>query len=64
MSEEKLPTATHGWLAMVHVYPVNDLKEHTTDRCWCNPTEEDGNILIHNSMDKREQFETGERKPS
>lgn len=49
-----------------HVYPVNDLREHETDGkpCWCNPRiEEDGMLIVHNSMDKREEYEQG-RKPS
>jgi hypothetical protein len=49
-----------------HVYPLNDLKEHVTDgpeQCWCQPLETDG-VIVHNSMDGREAFETGERKPS
>lgn len=55
-----------------HVYPVSDLREHDTtcvkvSRCWCNPVlqiEDEGVIIVHNSMDGREAFETGERKPS
>ena len=54
----------HGWKALVHVYPVNDTRAHTTENCWCAPTEEDGQIIIHNSADEREKFETRERKPS
>lgn len=53
-------------LAPLHVVPVDDLREHSTDSdkpCWCNPTIEDG-VIVHNSMDGREHFETGERKPS
>lgn len=49
-----------------HVYPVNDLREHVTDGrpCWCNPEiDEDAHVVIHHSLDDREQFETGERKP-
>lgn len=49
-----------------HVVPVNDLREHSVDSdipCWCNPREDDG-VIIHNSMDQRELYETGERKPS
>jgi len=49
-----------------HVIPLNDLREHSSDSdkpCWCKPHEEDG-VIVHNSMDGREQFETGERKPS
>ncbi len=48
-----------------HVYPINDFKEHFTDGrlCWCGPKSERG-LVIHNSMDGREKYETGERKPS
>lgn len=31
--------------------------------CWCQPREVDG-VLVHNSADGREAFETGERRPS
>jgi hypothetical protein len=55
----------HGWFAKVHVYPVNDLRSHTMEDCWCNPThDEEDEIIIHNSADEREKFETQERKPS
>jgi hypothetical protein len=49
----------------LHVVPVNDLREHIEDgiKCWCKPHEETG-VIVHNSMDGREKFETGERKPS
>ena len=52
-----------------HVYPQNDLHEHETEGedCWCSPLVEyegAGKLVIHNSMDEREKFETGERKPS
>lgn len=48
-----------------HVVPINDLREHCSDgeQCWCKPREEDG-VIVHNSMDGREKFETGERKLS
>jgi len=48
-----------------HVVPLDDLRDHVTDGtlCWCRPREEDG-VVVHNSMDGREAFETGERKPS
>lgn len=46
-----------------HVYPVEDLREHDlSGQCWCNPAL-DGNLVIHNSMDRREEYEQG-RKPS
>ena len=51
-----------------HVYPVDDLREHVIDGpgCWCNPTPDDEypSLLIHHAMDRREEFETGERLPS
>lgn len=56
MSEELKP---------LHVYPIGDLRPHEADgkQCWCHPTEDDG-VIVHNSMDEREKYETGERKPS
>lgn len=53
----------------VHVIPVNDLREHVSDgeECWCRPEIEcvlGGSIITHHSMDRREEYETGERKPS
>lgn len=51
----------------MHVYPLNDFREHETDGrdCWCGPRidDEDG-IVVHNSLDGREHYETGERKPN
>ena len=48
-----------------HVYPINDLMDHKTDgtSCWCNPDIDDG-VVVHNAMDRREKYETGELKPS
>jgi len=51
----------------IHVVPVGDLREHLSSKdCWCNPTEDEEcpEIYIHHSMDGREAFETGERKPT
>jgi hypothetical protein len=49
-----------------HVVPINDLREHVEDgtRCWCKPTVDEDGLIVHNSMDGREKFETGERKVS
>jgi len=55
---------------IAHIEPVGDLREHDTGArgdCWCRPTVEShgaGWVVIHNAMDGREAFETGERKPS
>lgn len=49
----------------LHVIPVNDLREHEFADCWCRPViDEESGYVVHNSMDRREEFETGERKPS
>ena len=51
----------------VHIVPVNDLREHVIEpdvTCWCQPTlDEEDNIWVHNSMDGREDYESGARKP-
>jgi hypothetical protein len=46
-----------------HVYPFNDLREHSLADCWCRPTDDDG-IMVHNSLDGRELYERGERQLS
>lgn len=70
MSSNEYP---NGWnvtlepdhVGMFHVFPINDLKEHTCVDCWCKPEvdNEAPGLLVHNSMDKREEYEEG-RKPS
>lgn len=54
---------------VLHVVPQNDLKDHVCNRmkCWCLPVlvdDEKCYIVVHNSMDGRENYETGERLPS
>ncbi len=68
MSEVKTINNTDDgkWLATAkYVVPIGDLKWHQADskKCWCKPTADDG-LIIHNSMDGRELYERGERKPS
>jgi hypothetical protein len=46
-----------------HVYPVNDLREHSVEDCWCHPTDDEG-VMVHNSLDGREFYERGDRKVS
>lgn len=50
---------------IVHVLPVDDLKEHTeTDDCECHPRIEyvgdGGKLVVHNSYDGREFLERWE----
>lgn len=46
----------------IHVIPLNDWREHSeTKECWCKPKDVNG-ITVHNSMDQREKYETGELK--
>ncbi len=49
-----------------HVLPLGDLRDHAASRlCWCCPDEDphEAHIIVHNSMDRREDFEKG-RAPS
>lgn len=51
---------------VTHVVPLDDMYEHFLDsECWCCPDlDEEFFVATHNSADHREQYETGERKPS
>lgn len=49
---------------VIHTIPVNDLREHIESRfCWCKPRqdEEEPALWIHNSMDRREEYEQGRK---
>lgn len=51
----------------LHVVPQGDLREHDPwPTCWCKSVEDDEEpgLWVHQSMDGREAFETGERLPS
>ncbi len=50
---------------ITHVYPIQDLRDHILEgaMCWCKPTV-DEDVIVHNSMDDREDFECGNRKVS
>lgn len=56
--------------AIMHSYPVGDIREHNMRGrgvCWCNPRIEEvefGYAVMHNSMDGRELYECGQRRPS
>lgn len=45
----------------LHVVPLNDLREHIVDpavECWCRPTMDEFGVVVHNSLDRRELYET------
>lgn len=46
-----------------HVYPLNDFRPHEVDgkSCWCNPTVDQDGVIVHNSMDRREEYEEGRK---
>jgi hypothetical protein len=49
---------------VLHVLPSGDLKRHGHSMdCWCRPTMDDG-VVAHNSMDRREEYERGDRRSS
>ena len=54
----------NGWCLLKHpseVMPINDIKWHIPGYdCWCNPRLDEDCILVHNSMDNRENtYEKG-----
>lgn len=59
-----------GWLVSellsggMEVTPIGDTRDHTSgEGCWCSPFDDDG-VLVHNSLDRREEFERHERSAS
>lgn len=42
------------------VFPLGDLRDHDPDdpACWCKPRWDDA-VLVHNAMDRREEYENG-----
>lgn len=52
------------WMPEIHALPDDDLRDPVHGRdCWCKPTEEDyqGGIWLHNAIDGREEYETGQK---
>ena len=56
-----------GWLLLSdpsEVIPIDDLREHTPGfSCWCRPADDEG-IISHNALDRREEYESGARRPN
>lgn len=49
--------------ADIHIIPLNDFIEHISSKdCWCNPKalEYDDKVIVHNAMDQRDKYETGQ----
>jgi hypothetical protein len=61
-----------GWLLHssnnqgdMHVVPRQDLRSHLLSlECWCKPVEdiEEPGLWVHNALDQREKYESGELK--
>ena len=50
----------------LHVTPQDDLRPHPLSMdCWCRPFRdpETRAVVLHNALDQRERYETGELKP-
>lgn len=64
---EHVPVDYEGKLAYLHVVPRHDIRLHQLDpTCWCDPFGDPDHleVVIHNSADGRERYETGGSKPS
>lgn len=47
-----------------HAVPEFDMRKHVAScDCWCEPFERELGIFAHNSLDEREKYEDGIRKP-
>lgn len=58
----------YGWVTShgknrVHVFPVGDLREHKrSSKCWCSPDIDENGTVVHNSADRREDYEQKTRQ--
>ena len=60
-SGDAMTSARPDW----HIIPLNDLRPHEPEmKCWCRPEINEDNVAVHHSMDGREDFQSGARKPS
>lgn len=60
-----MTTMRGGWYCDAEaVVPLDDLRPHVNSvDCWCGPLFQ-GEVLVHNSADRREDYEDGVRKVS
>ena len=56
-----MPWGTYEYKEKIHVMPTDE--DHYFEGCNCCP-EDDGEVVIHNSFDGREDFEIKKRLPS
>ena len=57
----ELAWAVYATDGLPHVAPLRDLRPHDmTKGCWCHPIEDAG-VMVHHSMDRREEFELGRK---
>lgn len=46
----------------LHVMPINDLREHISKaECFCKPFYVGDGVYLHNSLDRREEYEEGRK---
>lgn len=52
----------HGGGQPEEIWPIDDLKDHVLwpGPCWCGATEDAEGVVMHDSMDQRERYESGE----
>lgn len=57
-----------GWIVFrdpPEVSPMNDIRYHVCgDACWCSPGLDTELVLVHNALDRREDYQERGRKPS
>jgi hypothetical protein len=62
------PFSPLAWTVMGQpneVVPMNDIREHVQGmRCWCSPDVDESMTIIHNALDRRDDYMEGRRRPS
>jgi hypothetical protein len=47
------------------VVPMNDIREHVPGmRCWCRPEVDEASTIVHQALDRRDDFMERRRRPS
>lgn len=62
------PYSPLAWQALsnpAEVVPMNDIREHVPGmRCWCCPDVDETMVIVHNALDRRDEFMEKRRRPS